>query len=225
MNEMIINCPKCNQTFNLLEQTTIDGHVKQEIDKALQAAKNSFDKELETAKKLVTETTTNLLKDELHEKDRLVLELNVKLTQIKEEKENAIKLAIEETKNLSKDELSSKTLEIEKIKAANDKSISELQAKIDLFERDKKLEISQIISEEQEKHTDLKVKIAEQNTKFAEMESNYKGIIAYKDKEIERVEKMKKSLSTKALGESLEIYCQNEFNKICSSAFPNAFFQ
>ena len=42
---------------------------------------------------------------------------------------------------------------------------------------------------------------------------------------MDRLKDFKKSLSTKAIGESLEIYCHNEFDKIRSSAFPRAFFE
>ena len=36
---------------------------------------------------------------------------------------------------------------------------------------------------------------------------------------------MKKKLSTKMIGESLEIHCENEFNKLRATAFPNAYFE
>ena len=36
---------------------------------------------------------------------------------------------------------------------------------------------------------------------------------------------MRARLSTKALGESLEVHCMNEFNRVRSMAFPNAYFE
>lgn len=45
------------------------------------------------------------------------------------------------------------------------------------------------------------------------------------EEEIERLKDMKIKLSTKMIGESLEQYCQNEFNKIRMTAFPDAYFE
>jgi hypothetical protein len=54
---------------------------------------------------------------------------------------------------------------------------------------------------------------------------NKDTIIKYKDDEIARVKDMKLKLSTKMLGESLEQYCEIEFNKIRATAFQNAYFE
>jgi len=51
------------------------------------------------------------------------------------------------------------------------------------------------------------------------------SIIRLKDEEIERVKEMKLKLSTKMIGESLEQHCENEFNKLRSTAFQNAYFE
>ena len=50
-------------------------------------------------------------------------------------------------------------------------------------------------------------------------------LIKYKDEEIARVKDMKARLSTKMVGESLERHCEIEFNKIRTTAFPNAYFE
>ena len=47
-------------------------------------------------------------------------------------------------------------------------------------------------------------------------------IIKLKDEELAFRIDMKKKLSTKMIGESLEIHCENEFNKLRSTAFPTA---
>ena len=54
---------------------------------------------------------------------------------------------------------------------------------------------------------------------------NKDTIIKYKDDEIARVKDIKLKLSTKMLGESLEQYCEIEFNKIRATAFQNAYFE
>jgi hypothetical protein len=51
------------------------------------------------------------------------------------------------------------------------------------------------------------------------------AIIKYKDEEITRVKEMKAKLSTKMIGETLELHCENEFNKLRSTAFQKAYFE
>ena len=53
----------------------------------------------------------------------------------------------------------------------------------------------------------------------------YEAALRLKDEEIQRIRDFKAKLSTKALGESLEKYCENEFNKIRTTAFPTAYFE
>lgn len=46
-----------------------------------------------------------------------------------------------------------------------------------------------------------------------------------REEQIEHLRDMRLRLSTKMLGESLEHHCENEFNRIRSSAFPRAYFE
>ena len=64
----------------------------------------------------------------------------------------------------------------------------------------------------------------DKETETQSMKNRYEEMLKYKDDEIERIKNMKIELSTKGVGESLEQFCQNEFNKIRAAAFPNSFF-
>ena len=46
-----------------------------------------------------------------------------------------------------------------------------------------------------------------------------------KDDEIARLKDFKQKLSTKMVGETLEIHCETEFNKLRATAFQNAHFE
>ncbi|WP_366093373.1 DUF2130 domain-containing protein [uncultured Bifidobacterium sp.] len=46
-----------------------------------------------------------------------------------------------------------------------------------------------------------------------------------RDEQIERLRDLKAKLSTKMVGETLEQHCQIGFNKLRSTAFPNAYFE
>ena len=56
------------------------------------------------------------------------------------------------------------------------------------------------------------------------LKDKYKTQIRDRDEAIERLKDMKAKLSTKMVGETLEQHCENEFNKLRSTAFPTAFF-
>ena len=57
------------------------------------------------------------------------------------------------------------------------------------------------------------------------LQSEYDIKIKMKDEEIAFYKDMKAKMFTKMIGESLEQHCLNEFNKIRSAAFPNAYFE
>jgi hypothetical protein len=111
-----------------------------------------------------------------------------------------------------------------------------LQAKANNTELEKKISVSEAIKSIEKERDDLanNVKIAaleKQNLEnslrqqFSTELKSRDAIIQYKDDEIARVKDMKLKLSTKMLGESLEQYCEIEFNKIRATAFQNAYFE
>ena len=56
------------------------------------------------------------------------------------------------------------------------------------------------------------------------LKDKYKTQIRDRDEAIERLKDMKAKLSTKMVGETLEQHCENEFNKLRSTAFQTAYF-
>ena len=152
-------------------------------------------------------------------------ELKILMDQAEKEKENAVKLAEADLRKITQDEIAKK-----------DKEIIVLQAKSQNAESEKKLSVLQAIKSIEKERDDLanSVKTAaleKQNLEnsltqqFSTQLQNKDVIIQYKDDEIARVKDMKIKLSTKMLGESLEQYCEIEFNKIRATAFQNAYFE
>lgn len=66
---------------------------------------------------------------------------------------------------------------------------------------------------------------AEHKAALAEKLAAKDELIADRDREIERIRDMKAKLSTKMLGESLEVHCETEFNRLRATAFPRAYFE
>jgi hypothetical protein len=157
--------------------------------------------------------------------DQFDKELKILVGQAEKEKENAVKLAEADLRKITQDEIAKK-----------DREIIELQAKSQNAESEKKLSVLEAIKSIEKERDDLAnslktAALEKQNLEnsltqqFSTQLQNKDVIIQYKDDEIARVKEMKIKLSTKMLGESLEQYCEIEFNKIRATAFQNAYFE
>jgi hypothetical protein len=71
---------------------------------------------------------------------------------------------------------------------------------------------------------DLKNSKLEKENSENLLKDKYKTQIRDRDEAIERLKDMKAKLSTKMVGETLEQHCENEFNKLRSTAFQTAYF-
>ena len=140
-------------------------------------------------------------------------ELNERVSLMEQDKENAVKLAEEKTKN-----------ELQEDSYKKDSIIADLKATIKSFENEKDLAVTKAVANVSKELNEFKLQAANKETEYQSKINQYESTIKYKEDEIERIKNMKKELSTKAIGESLEQYCLNEFNKIRAAAFPNAFF-
>ena len=114
--------------------------------------------------------------------------------------------------------------------------IKELRAKLEAGDTEKKLAVAEAQSKKDEEiaaknneliklQGQLQNKDAEMKLKETSLKESYDQQLKFKDEEIERIKDFKAKQSTKMIGESLEQHCQNEFNSIRMTAFPNAYFE
>ena len=112
--------------------------------------------------------------------------------------------------------------------AKKDASLAELKAKLDAAETERKLAVQEALSKVEKERDQLK-----SNLEMAEMQKEVETIalkekyevqIKDREEEIKRIREMKKQLSTKMLGETLEIHCQVAFDQLRATAFPRATF-
>lgn len=96
------------------------------------------------------------------------------------------------------------------VKSIQDKMVVELQKKE-----------TEILMVKRELETQIQAAQLQGNIEKEKLEA----ALRLKDEELRQVKDFKAKLSTKALGESLEQYCQNEFNRIRTTAFPGAYFE
>jgi hypothetical protein len=169
---------------------------------------------------LLTKTREELTK-EISSKDLEIAELKAKIGSFEMEKTMAVKSA-EEAKN---DTILKKDAEIAELKAEQSKWDSEKKLALSEAENRK---IEEINSKDRE-IADLKAKMEQDEiTKKIEqerMKSVYEAQLKAKDEEVEFYKDFKARKSTKMIGESLERFCENEFNKLRPAGFQNAYFE
>ena len=173
-------------------------------------------------------------------------EINSRLAIAEKQKYDAVKLAEANTKISLQGELLKKDNEISLLKANSqnelaeklaekDAELAKVTSKFQMAETEKKLAILEATKEIEKRIGSLENKLLTkdlekenlQNSleqKYSAELKNRDAIISYKDEEIARVKDMKLKLSTKMIGETLEKHCESEFNKIRTTAFPNASF-
>jgi len=174
-------------------------------------------------------------------------ELQTRLTLAENEKQSAIKLAEANLRNELQQELAKKDTDLNALKAENstqlatklaekELEISNMKSQVKNAETEKKLGISEAIKQiEKERDSlanELKIKETEKQlieTSIKEQFANKLVVkdetIKMKDDEIARLKDFKQKLSTKMVGETLEIHCETEFNKLRATAFPTAYFE
>ena len=163
-------------------------------------------------------------------------ELENRLTLAEKEKESAVKLAEATLKNRLQEDIAKKDRELSEKIADKEAEIAEIKAKLDNAELQKKLSVTEAVQKiEKERDAfanEVKTKELEKQNEVSSLKQqfttelqNKEAIIKYKDDEITRVKDLKAKLSTKMIGETLELHCENEFNKLRPTAFPKAYFE
>lgn len=211
-----IKCPKCDSVFEM-DATGYTDIVKQIRSDEFENELSSRIKDLESNHKVKLELVEQSIASD---KDQQILKLQNQI----DNHANQIKIAKNEAEGKIREELFAREKQIERLenerKAAEtntellvtkatgqlEKDIIELRNKIGLTENQKELELQQL-----------------EQTNLLQLSAKDE-IIRLKDDEIVRVKDMKMKMSVKDIGEQLEQWCENQFNKIRATAFPNAYF-
>jgi hypothetical protein len=121
------------------------------------------------------------------------------------------------------------TAEMQNAAATKDSQIQDLKAKLDAGEVAQQLAVTVAIGKVEKERDELKNNLerAELEKELAtkSLEDKYVTQIKDRDDAIERLRDMKARLSTKMVGETLELHCETEFNRIRATAFPKAYFE
>ena len=216
-----IECPSCGKTFR------IDPTSFEEI--LLQIKDEEFNKQIkerlllaEEDNKKALEILKRELKIEMIEqkriKDNEIQVLESKLDIAEEKKTNALN----ELKNQATNKINSLNNQLIKLKdeIKNQSLISELSLKNKVNEA-----VSHLEKENSSLTNSIEKMRLEQSINEKVIEDKFKSKINERDLTIKELREMKSRLSTKMVGESLEIHCETQFNLYRSTAFKNSYFE
>ena len=214
-----IKCQNCGKVFKIDEES---------YSLILQQVRNSefnkeIDEQLENKLKLALNESENGFRDKLYLKEN-------EISKLKEE----VKLLKKENDNKLNELLFSKEKEINELK--NQLSLMEGNTRLEILNalKSKDEEISRLKEENSKFLNQKDLKISELNNKLAlndslnkekneEIKKNYETLLKAKQEEVDFYKDFKARQSTKLVGESLEVHCATEFNKL-RPLFPNAYF-
>lgn len=187
-----------------IDQSTITGVVAS-------IKKDIFEAEIAKVKKTIEHEKA--LEAQLKEQK---LEEKIKL--LEQEKQAAVKLAEANAKNISQDDLAKK-----------DTEIARLQAQILASQTEKKLAVTEAVNivakERDQLQNELVTKTSQAKLLESSLKEKYESELKSKEEMIQYYKDLKVKLSTKMLGETLELHCEIEFNKLRATAFKNAYFE
>ncbi|HJM45046.1 MAG TPA: DUF2130 domain-containing protein, partial [Candidatus Poseidoniaceae archaeon] len=152
-------------------------------------------------------------------------QLSIRVAKDKDSLKKDIKLASDAAIREKEKEMTKKIIEI-----------GNLKTQLNNMETEKKLAVVETESEFKEKVGNLKTQLNNMETekkleiKDAEdvLKEEIRGLnttIRQRDEEIDAWKNRKLKMSVKEIGEDLEQWCENQFNILRASAFPNAYFE
>ena len=200
MNE--IKCPNCGTVFKI-DEKQYDSIVKQvrdsEFKNEIATRQEQYEKDKNQAIKLAENELEKKLSTMLKEKDLEITKLNEELKSKKQLEDSLVENTKIKTANEYKEEIAKLNIKIKELENEKDKNIYSLKSQLELDSKEYALK--------------------EKNIKDV-----YENKLKDKDEMIAYYKDMKARQSTKMIGESLEVHCNNEFNTL-RPLFPNAYFE
>jgi hypothetical protein len=194
-----IKCPHCGEYFTI-DESGYTAIVNQIRDNEFERRINQNKKELEENQKTVI--------------DNAVL----KASSRSEKKISELELHIRELESQHEIALSKKDAQIDSLKQEASRSLEDSKRAVDDAVRREKDKIKELENEIKNKELSFSLEMNKKDELFKEE-------LRHKDEEIARVKEFKLQQSTKMVGESLERFCENEFNKLRATGFQSAYFE
>lgn len=230
-----LKCPNCGNFFTVDEAdyASIVSQVRNaEFEAEMERRIADLHKQHQTEQQVIEANALNKYQQELNkkaeeqirmekdwqaaiaQKDAELVRLQSELNVVEQKKQSELSLAI----------------------AGKEKEISDLKSAI--RDKDSALEIA-VLKEQQKAQEDIKSKEAEiallkasaeldkQNATIQEnaLKDRYEARLKLKQEEVDYYKDLKARMSTKMIGETLEIHCSTQFNQMLRPMMPNAYFE
>lgn len=219
-----LKCPQCGSVFSVDEAdyASIVNQVKnQEFDAEVKARlaelqkQNDIKQEAESLK--IThdyQGKLNAKNVELSKRDNEIIKLKAQLDSFNQTKQLEINA-----------ERSKANEEIAKLKSLIEQNDNKVRVAV-LEEQNKAKDIIQAKENSLiELRSQIDVKQKEATIREANIKEDYERQLKQKQELVDYYKDLKAKLSTKMIGESLEVHCSNEFNRVRTTMFPNAYFE
>lgn len=205
----------------------------QRLKSSLQIAENEIQHKLESLEKDHKSETEKLVSDyerkfeAIRHKDaedkaqciNKLQEANSQLQHKVENNEQTRALAIAQAIQQKAEEISRKNEEIQRLESNLKIAKSEAQHQLQLLKTQADADQKEAVHQAEDRLKD------EHSKELQTLTAKYDDQLKTKNDELERIQNYKNRLSTKMIGESLEQFCETEFNKLRATAFPKVFFE
>ena len=218
-----LKCPQCGSVFSVDEAdyASIVSQVKtQEFDAEIKIRLEEIQKQNEVRQvaeslKINQEFQGKLSAKELElsKKDSEIVKLQAQIDSFNQTK----KLELEAERSKTNEEIA----RLKSIIAQNENNVRVAV----LEEQNKAKDIIQAKENSLiELRSQIDVKQKEATIREANIKEDYERQLKQKQELVDYYKDLKAKLSTKMIGESLEVHCSNEFNRVRTTMYPNAYF-
>lgn len=201
-----LKCPKCSSVFtvdeadySLILQQVKTVEFNAEVERRLEEIRRTEEAKSEMALVKVRSEAA----DSLKEKDLYIA--NIKAAMEKKDEELRLALLEKEKEDL-------------KVVAGKDAEIAELKAEIAKKDGEVKAKLAEKAVEEQ-------ALVARKDSEISKIKSEFEAQLKSANEQIAFYKDMKAKMSTKMVGETLEMHCSTQYDQFMRFALPNATFE
>ena len=230
-----LKCPKCGSVFSVDEAdyASILNQVKnQEFEAELRNRMAEMDSRHKAEQQLATAKAEQDFQSKLNRKVLELGAMEAEMTKLKSEKEAEIARLRHQLESIAaqKDSerhlaLAAKQQDIERLNA----TIRQNEANLQIALLNKQREAQEIIqrkdSQIQQLKSDADLEKSQAQIRESELIKRHQHELQAKQEMVEYYKDLKTRMSTKMVGETLEIHCSTLFNQMLRPVMPNAYFE
>lgn len=218
-----LKCPQCGSVFSVDEAdyASIVSQVKtQEFDAEVKSRLAEIQKQNEVRQEAESLKISQEFQGKLNAKELELSKKDSEIVKLQAQLDN-----FNQTKKLELDAERSKTNEeIARLKSVIAQNENNIRVAV-LEEQNKAKDIIQAKENSLiELRSQIDVKQKEATIRETNIKEDYERQLKQKQELVDYYKDLKAKLSTKMIGESLEVHCSNEFNRVRTSMYPNAYF-